>query len=212
MDKQTPKHYGWTAPAFDEYAFEGNRQKAVSAATRLSFQDFDGMHIQKRRKQRVRRLPTPEWAKNDISMREVVLRALEARLYLRDSSGTDLERMARVDQEARNRLPAKRAKLEGMLRRYNEAGTAGVSPERLRKIASEVQNIDSEIIMIERGLTAIMLAVVYYYYRLGWNSVSVAEELGVKSPMIRIWLYRLNRLADGRRKAQHGPTQVTCGK
>jgi hypothetical protein len=200
MDNQTPKHYGWTLPAFDEYAFEGNRPKAVSPATRLSFQDFDGMHIQKRRKQQVRRLPTPDWAKNDVSMRALVLEALEARLYLRDSRGTDLERMARVDQEARNRLPAKRAQLEGMLRRYNEAGAAGASAERLRKIAIEVQNVDSEIMMIERGLTALMLAVVYYYYRLGWNSVSVAEELGVKPPMVRIWLYRLNSLADGRRK------------
>jgi hypothetical protein len=53
---------------------------------------------------------------------------------------------------------------------------------------------------MERGLTALMLSVAYYYYRLCWNSVSIAEELGLKPRMIRVWLWRMNALADGRRR------------
>jgi hypothetical protein len=38
-------------------------------------------------------------------------------------------------------------------------------------------------------------AVAVYSYRLGWNSVQVSEQLGIKPPMVRIWLLRMCILA-----------------
>jgi hypothetical protein len=62
-----------------------------------------------------------------------------------------------------------------------------------------------QISLVFRGLPAIMSAVVYCYYRLGWDSTTIAEEFGIKPPHVRIVLYRLNQLADGRRRSPYRP-------
>lgn len=48
-----------------------------------------------------------------------------------------------------------------------------------------------------------MFAVVHYYYKLGWPSTKIANELRIKPPMIRQWLRRLNFTADGVKEKQY---------
>src|SRR6267378_7693516 len=100
----------WQEPKFDENQFAGRRTrtKAVRAtktaddweSTGISFQDFGGMHIY-RRKTQDRRLPTPPWAVNDEQLCAVVLLFAEERLYIRDHTGTDQERMDRIAAESK---------------------------------------------------------------------------------------------------------------
>src|ERR1700687_1892845 len=90
--------HGGHAPSFDKHAFAMRRVHAVSKESELSFNDFSRMHVQRREKERNRRLPTPEWAMSDAGIREVVLKRLEHRFYLGEPcAGTDQERMAAIN-------------------------------------------------------------------------------------------------------------------
>jgi len=183
----------WSQPKFDENQFV-RKTKAVTAETGISFQDFEGMHIHRRKVRQERRLPTPTWAVNDEQLRAVMLRFAEDRLYIKDHAGTDAERLSRIQAESARVLPQKRKDLEHRLAIYAKL------TEQNEKVASrfaiQVQNMDTEILVLERGVVTLASAIVYQYYRQGLNSVEVAQELGLRSPMIRIWLYRLHATAN----------------
>jgi len=203
----------WGEPRFDEYQFANRRARAVSAETGISYQDFGSMRIKRQKPQQERRLPTPEWAMNDVMLRERVLTYLEARLYLNRGKfvGNHDERLKRINEECKRRIPILRQGLQRRLEGYNLEAKAGASEDRLRKLQIEIANRDTDILLHERGLPAVVVAVVYSYYRRGWNSAEIANNFGIKAPMIRIWLYRLNTfdtdrascrrtLSDGSRK------------
>ncbi len=179
-------------PKFDQNAFQFKRAKAVSKKTGIAFSDFGAMHIERRKVQQERRLPAPAWAMSDVSLREVVLRYCEDRLYIRNHSGTDAERMARISAEATRRLPRMQEVLHKMLLRYGKEASEGQPSEKLDRLQTEIQNRDSEVMLFKRGLAAAVVSAVYKYYRNGWDSVQIAEELGLTSPMVRQWLRRLN--------------------
>ncbi len=210
--------HGGSAPCFDRHQFAGRPSRAVAATLRhdgtydtpgIAFADLSSMHVQRTVKQQIRRLPTPEWAKTNEGMRNIVLRALESRYYIRDVSGTDGERIKRIDSVARAGVPRLRVKLERLLRRYHELATNGASEEKKCGVAIEVGNLDTQIMMAERGVTALVCSALYLYFRLGWDSVSVAEQLGLKSPQIRIWFYRIHRLANGERRQRTQRSNIT---
>ena len=189
---------GGSAPTFDRCQFAGRRAKAVSAETKLSFSDFGKMHLARREKQQIRRLDTPDWAMKDSTLRKAVLAYLDRRFYLRNTGGmTDAERLWQVDREARRRLPRLKRILDGHLLRYHAVAKNGASAETLRRLAIECQAADASIVMIEKGISALVIAAVFYYFRLGWTSVQIANALGVKPPMVRVWLYRIRHIADG---------------
>jgi hypothetical protein len=185
----------WNEPKFDLHQFAGRRWKMSTAETHLSFQDIRSMRVQRHGVKHTRRLETPAWAMNDEALRERVLLYLESRLYLSKGKavvGDHLTRLKAINEEAKRRLPMMREALERRVRSYNAEAKAGASEDRLRKLEVEVANRDSEICIYERGLPAVVVAVVYNYYRRGWDSTAIANEFGVKPPMVRIWMYRLN--------------------
>lgn len=182
-----------TQPQYDQHQFVRVRTRAVEAhvtadgfeTTGISFQDYDRMH-------RVstgsapRRNGIPEWANSDESLRERVLDMLERRLYLRSHKGmTNAQRLERIDATAKAGIPALKEALAERVRRYSEAPTP--------RLEIQIQNFDSDIVLRQRGIASVMIAVVYKSYRLGWNSTQVANDLLIKAPTIRLWLWRLNR-------------------
>ena len=145
----------------------------------------------------VRRLPDPLWVMDDARMKDVVLSYLERMFYVRHTE--DLahdERIVLINAATKRQLVFLERKLDDLLKRYNEDSKTG-SKEYLRRLHIEIQNMDSRIVILRRGIVAVMFAAVHYYYKLGWNSVVVAEELGMKAPAVRMWMFRLNHLADG---------------
>lgn len=62
----------------------------------------------------------------------------------------------------------------------------------LHNLEIEIQNIDTDLVLTDKGHAEVIASLVYLYYRLGWDSVTVAEQLGLKSPHVRIVLYRLH--------------------
>jgi len=192
-------------PKFDENQFAGRKQCAVSAnyrgedeweSTGISFQDLGGMTVKRRKVQQVRRLKTPAWAMSDEQTRAVVLRFVEDRLAIREHTDDNGTRLDRILFTSKGLLPEKKRQLEKLMLEYTRLATVGGSKTILASLAVQIQNRDSEILVLERGLVAVATAIVYRYYRQGANSVQIAEELGIKSPMIRVWLYRMNTAAN----------------
>jgi hypothetical protein len=67
--------------------------------------------------------------------------------------------------------------------------------KRLKQLESEIEGIDTYLRISENGGADIVAAVVYLYYRTGYDSVGVAEELGIKPPHVRQTIYRLHQTA-----------------
>lgn len=67
-----------------------------------------------------------------------------------------------------------------------------MTSKKLRDLEIQIQNIDTDLVLTEKGHAEVIVAVVYLYYRLGWDSVTVAEQLGLKSPHVRQVLARLH--------------------
>lgn len=67
-----------------------------------------------------------------------------------------------------------------------------ITRKKLRDLEIQIQNIDTDLVLTEKGHAEVIAAVVYLYYRLGWDSVTVAEQLGLKSPHVRQVLARLH--------------------
>lgn len=67
-----------------------------------------------------------------------------------------------------------------------------LAEKRLHDLEIQIQNIDTDIVLTERGHAEVIASIVYLYYRLGWDSVTCAEQLGLKSPHVRQVLARLH--------------------
>jgi hypothetical protein len=134
-------------------------------------------------------------------MRRVLLDWLESRLFIRRELGaTDEERLNRISMASQAILSKKKAELARLLLRYHKAAKERMSTRQLLRLSILIQNRDSEIVILERGLPALATAVAYSYYRLGWSSSTIANEFRVKPPMVRMWVYRMNLYAQVRYK------------
>lgn len=83
-------------------------------------------------------------------------------------------------------------------------GQAALTPEiardalkakKLVDLARQIANLDTDIWLGERGYAETLCAIVYLYFRLSWNSCSVAEFLSLKPPHIRQVIFRLCQTA-----------------
>jgi hypothetical protein len=190
----------WCPPAgdsrvsFDSHQF-ADRKKFLSGS-QLSYSDTQRLHVLRVGDRKpVRRTPTPAWAMNDESLREVLAAYLEGRLFIHDRCGTLQERLARCRAAAESQLPRKRAKLQEMVDAYRDlARLPETKPSALRLLERQIMNIDTDIFLAAK-LPEVACSIVYLYHRLCWNSCSVAEHLGVKPSHVRQFLYRIGRAA-----------------
>ncbi len=191
----------WQPPRFDKHQ-AGRRIRAVSArytpegweTTGISFADYDKMHVARRAKQQERRLDTPSWAVNDKELREVLLKFCERRFYLRPDPTivTDEQRIARIRKKELAIADMEAPKLAGLRERYK------TEPEEKRlRLESDIQTFDSTLVMYRRGTLPVVAAIVYYYLRMGYDSVQVAESVGLKPPAVRQILAKLRLTATG---------------
>jgi hypothetical protein len=193
-------------PSFDRWAFDGKRVHPVSIATRLSFQDYSGMQTYTKKQSGQRRLETPQWAVNDVFLRELLVAYLENRAGIRKPKGTLRARRARVRRVAISQHPRFNATLNRLNSEYVQAQRDGVPRERLKELEIEIENLDTHIRTTRNGGMDFVAAVVYLYYRVGLDSVGVGGELGLRPPHVRqilwklrnVWKARFNE--DGTRK------------
>lgn len=67
-----------------------------------------------------------------------------------------------------------------------------IAKKRLYDLDIQIQNLDTDLCLTQRGHAEVIAAIVYLYYRLGWDSVAVAEHLALKPPHVRQVLARLH--------------------
>jgi hypothetical protein len=196
---QPEKH---TSPHFDTCQF-GRRGRFLHGS-QLCFQDIERMHLLPIADLcKGRKFATPEWALSDEQLREVLVSYLERRLMINRPKGNFKERLARATAAAKERARAAKSECERWVAEYRALSTEnfselplrGESPaDRLRRVEQYIQNLDSEAYLLERA-AELVLAIAYYFYRLGWNSSTIAETLSLKSPHVRQILARMNRAA-----------------
>lgn len=83
-----------------------------------------------------------------------------------------------------------------------------LSRKKLHDLEIQIQNIDTDIVLTERGHAEVIAAIVYLYYRLGWDSVTCAEQLKLKSPHVRQVLARLHSTWDSTLSQRYGNAGV----
>jgi hypothetical protein len=138
-----------------------------------------------------RHKPTPEWALDDDQLREVIVGYMERRYFLKQGGGGLLERLARADVAMRQQLP----ELNALIDRFSREYVAAEDSERKRTLQIRIEGLDTRV-RIEEKLVALATSVAYLYHRVKMTSVGVGEELGIKPPLVRQVLYRLNMIAE----------------
>lgn len=161
----------------------------------ISYEDYSGMSLTKRKVVAERRLPTPEWALNDSRMRSVIVRALELRANFRKPQlGTPKERLERTV----NRRLAEKPRLEELVAKnchaYVALKKAGNDPLRVQELGALIESMDTELRFMGKE-PELLAGVIYRYYRLNEDSVAVGKALAIKPPHVRQILWRLHKAA-----------------
>src|SRR5215471_21049979 len=155
------------------------------------------MHVLVHKSANERQMEPPLWALNDELLAQVVTRYMEARAQNHVlQPGTLQERLARAQQFLQARRPQKSTLLTALCKEYG-ALKRSQNPDRrrLRLLETEIENIDTQLRILDRG-AALIVAVVYLYWRANQNSVYVAQELGIKPPHVRTILHRLGKTSE----------------
>src|SRR5437879_5570417 len=154
------------------------RAKMISKQSRLAFSDTQNMHVHRVALTGGKQLPTPTWALNDELLRQVILVYLEKRNHIDPTPEKSYaERLAAVREQSKQYYIPLKFRLINMQRNYHRACAMG-APQRVRdRLAALVQGVDTEIMNLERGVDKLVSAIAYSYYRMGDNSVQIAELL-----------------------------------
>jgi hypothetical protein len=171
-------------------------------STGISYEDYSSMHLTKAGNKFVqRRLDTPDWAMNDLLLREVLLRFLEVRsqgfkaLRHKQYEGTPQDRLLRAQKRLTMHRQALTEHITKLCVEYAAVNKAGNNPARLNKLSINIENIDTQLRFLGNE-HKMALGVVYFYYRLGHTSVETASALGLKPPHVRMILWRLTKVAN----------------
>lgn|GEM_PF-2726948 len=207
----------WQPPKFDNHQFAGRKRSVYARYTPqgwetsgLGFSDFSwyhhgsgagNMHTVRRKQRQERRLDTPSWAVNDGELCEVILKFCERRVLMSRNPAhvaaaaaglTQTERIDRIRQIELKRATDCERNLMGLRERWKSEPEA-----RKPQLEIQIGNMDTQLRFLRLGNLAIAAGVVYLYYRLGYTSVEVAQELKIKPPHVRQILARLHNAASG---------------
>ena len=178
---------------FDEYQFFDRVRFLKDSG--LAYGDLQSMRVKRLGAPARRRLPTPVWALRDDLLREVLVAYIERRNHVLPPQGTLHERLERCRAAAKKYVPGLSTTRNRLIEEYRRC--ASENPEaknRLRTLEMQIQNKDSEAWIAERGQAEVISSIVYLYYRLGWNSCSVGEELEMSPCAVRQILHRLGKV------------------
>jgi len=168
-----------------------------------------------------RRLPVPTWATSKEGLQNVIVKCLENRFYVRNKQGTLRERLDRCRAVAKRVAVTKRKFLDESIRQFRalaeqrfadlldrnyeqlflETLAGKGTSARLNALEKQVRTLDGDVYVSERA-PELLAAVLYAYFRLGHNSPTVAETLGLTPWQVRQIIFRARKVAqrEGRDK------------
>jgi DNA-directed RNA polymerase specialized sigma24 family protein len=212
------------APRFDRHQFY-DRGHFLNEESALTFSDMQRMSLGRVADLRKgRRLAVPEWALRNDLLQSVIVKCLENRFMLRPGQGTLKERLDRARESAKRHATTKRQHLDAHLSQFRacaeqrytalsdrnyeqlfcEALAGKGAGARLHALEQHVRNADGDLHVTERA-PELLAAVFYLYYRLGLDSPTIAEQLGLSSAaQVRQILFRASRVV---RKEEHAVTR-----
>lgn len=135
----------------------------------------------------------PTWAVNVTEMKVLLARYFEKRaaiVYPR--GGSPEERLDFAQKKILTMLPKKEERLTARCREYVEIKKSNGDSARLRALQLEIQGLDAEMLMARRG-PAVVVAIIYFYFRCGFDSVATAAEVGLKPQGVRQIVHHLHR-------------------
>ena len=155
-----------------------------------------------------RRRPVPEFVNNTEQFREVLCRMMEQRAF-RERAGTIDRSLPREERlrlcvaKIRAQRPSQIEELRRLCVQFQRMRVRDLKSPRygrgkkLRILRLEIEGRDTYLRTIQRGDggAGTMAAVLYLYYRTGWNSPAIAKELGIKPPHVRQIIWRANQIA-----------------
>jgi hypothetical protein len=189
---------------FDGHIFESHWGQPVSArymgldrwkTPGVDFVDFGRMRTTSQVQFHGRdHTAVPSFALNLPEMKLLVARYFELRAGMRyPKVGTPEWRLKMALRKIQKDIPKDREVMARLNREYVELKRQGADPERLRERENAIRSLDSEIRMALRG-EAPVVALIYFHFRLGYNSCQTASELGIFPQTIRQIAYKLAKL------------------
>jgi hypothetical protein len=178
----------------------------------IAYEDFVRMSTRSRKMFSNRQLEPPIWALNDDLLRKLVVRYAENRAgYRYTQPGSDSERLARAQKTLDASMAERAATLKTLCAECIELRkNRPVDTKRLRNLELQIETLDTTIVA-NKNIALLATAVVYRYYRIGEDSVGVAQALGIKPPHCRQILWRLRREWERLQKPQVvKATQPNC--
>ena len=166
-------------PRFDLHQFAGRWAKAVSAESGIAFSDYKTMHISGRERGGFRD-NTPAWALDNKKIAAVIL--LKTWRYIHGCAkmpeGTTLQDLGAVV----------RKKVEQQLERVRSG--SHISDYQKHIAEEHAKNCSGK-----GGFAGMHAKVLWMAYRLGMNSVEVAQETGFRPEVVRRTLQLSNKVA-----------------
>ncbi|HYM76123.1 MAG TPA: hypothetical protein VE377_09120 [Candidatus Dormibacteraeota bacterium] len=196
---------------FDEYV--GVRRKlpiqkatfdaeGVAESNGIDWGDFGRMGQFQHKLDSGRLSDTPSWATNDKQLRAVLVVYLERRAGLmKPGPGTEIQRLQRAQATLIKQTASFQVSLDKMVHRYagilarlkeTPADTEALAAKH--DCATQIQNLDT-VLLFNKDIAGKVLRVVHCYYRMGYTSVQVETETGLKPPHVREILWRLRKVA-----------------
>ena len=162
----------------------------------IAFEDYQRMGTHTHKLNSGRRGSAPDWAFNSAQLREIIVRCMEKRVEFRKVSlpFTDAERLTVAQKvlAGKNR-PRLVATINKLCAEFMDAKKRG-DTIRAGLLAQKVEETDTQLVMIDHA-PRLLAGCVYYYYRLGLDSVAVGQQLGLKPPHVRGLLWKLGKVA-----------------
>lgn len=188
MDGYNEKH-----PVHADYLGNGEFD-----STGLAFEDYTRMSTVRRKLNTNRRYSAPPWAFNDDKVAKIIVSFIESRAAMgklrkwkRDGSNT--ERLARAQEELNRRQPDLVSTLDKLTARYMAAMQV-MDDEDLAPIGRKVEEVDTQLFTLDK-VPQLLAGVVYFYWRMGLDSVETGRQIGLKPPHVRQMLHKLWHIA-----------------
>lgn len=159
-------------------------------SSNIAFEDYARMSTQTHKLNKGRRYEAPAWALNDDSTRAVLTRYMESRANFRYAQeGTDAERLERARLQLQKQRPELVARIDRLCAALVAAKRDGLH-DAAAAISQKVEETDTQILVLE-DIHKRVVGIIYLYWRVGYNSVEVGQQLGLKPPHVRGLLTRL---------------------
>lgn len=149
-----------------------------------------------------RQKPVPEWAVNNAALRELLTRFFERRAGFRYAQpGTPKERLDRAQAALLAQVPRRIDTIKKLCRELVAVRKQDPNSRRVATLTVEIEALDTQLRLVQSG-PAIVLGIVYHYYRNGYTSAEIGQVLKLKPPNVRQILRRLDILYANRGRSE----------